>query len=259
MSIPRTLVRASHRDTVRLPSGTTLEYTLIRSSSELPATPETVDGQVQKLAICLHPWSWLGGRMNDPVLQLLTEPLLERGYDVLRYNSRGVGKSTGWASFTGSREAEDLKELVQWARSEMPDLNSLVLAGYSHGSLIASLHPVLDNIQTSHILLSYPIGPRHWLTAFHGSHYTNALKSLLHDSRSNVLIIHGDDDNFTSVDAYDAWVTNLQKDREALSSSEQAVQSPGKLEVMKVEGASHFWREEDAVGRLLDIVRSWLP
>ncbi len=62
------------------------------------------------------------------VLQLLTEPLLERGYGVLRYNSRGVGKSTGWASFTGIREAEDLKELVQWTRSEMPHLSSLVLA-----------------------------------------------------------------------------------------------------------------------------------
>ena len=59
------------------------------------------------------------------MLQLLTEPLIERGYDVLRYNSRGVGKSTGWASFTGSREAEDLKELVQWAQSTM-HLTSLV-------------------------------------------------------------------------------------------------------------------------------------
>ena len=62
------------------------------------------------------------------VLQILTDPLLERGYDVLRYNSRGVGNSTGWASFTGSREAEDLKELVQWARSKMPHLESLILA-----------------------------------------------------------------------------------------------------------------------------------
>ncbi|RDX57159.1 alpha/beta-hydrolase [Lentinus brumalis] len=233
--------RVSKRDTVQLPSGTVLE------------------SELKKLAICLHPWSWLGGRMDDPVLQLLTEPLLERGYGVLRYNSRGVGKSTGWASFTGIREAEDLKELVQWTRSEMPHLSSLVLAGYSHGSLIASLHPVLDDVQTSHIFLSYPIGPRHWLTAFHGSRYTTALQSLLCDPRSNVLLIYGDEDEFTSASSYDAWVADLQKDREVASSSEQTRQSPGKLEVVKVEGASHFWREDDAVVRLIDTVSAWLP
>ncbi|KAI0719401.1 alpha/beta-hydrolase [Cerioporus squamosus] len=259
MSVSRA-PRVSQRDTVQLPSGTVLEYTLIkRSLSEQPGTAVSSTSELQKLAVCLHPWSWLGGRMNDPVLQLLTEPLLERGYCVLRYNSRGVGKSTGWASFTGVREAEDLKELVQWARSQMPHLNSLVLVGYSHGSLIASLHPVLDDIQTSHILLSYPIGPRHWLTAFHGSRYTSALQLLLRDPKSNVLVIYGDDDNFTSVGSYDAWVASLQKDREAAPSSEQTHHPPGKLEVVKIEGASHFWREEDAVHRLLDVVRAWLP
>ncbi|KAI1796933.1 alpha/beta-hydrolase [Ganoderma leucocontextum] len=247
--------RTSRHDTVRLPSGTTLEYTLIqpRSSSSRPDLRE--DQHVaKKLAICLHPWSWLGGRMNDPVLQLLAEPLLENGYDVIRYNSRGVGKSTGWASFTGHREGEDLKELVQWARSTMPNITSLVLAGYSHGSLIASLHPVLEDVKTSHILLSYPMGPRHWLTAFHGHRYTTALKSLVDDPRSNILVIYGDDDNFTTAESYDTWVASL---REAPADLPGAL-TRGELEVVKVAGASHFWGEEDAVGKLNETVREWL-
>ncbi|KAI0749660.1 alpha/beta-hydrolase [Daedaleopsis nitida] len=248
-------------DTTQLPSGTILEYILIQGQVT-PSTSRDGDRRSSKLAICLHPWSWLGGRMNDPVLQLLTGPLLDRGYDVLCYNSRGVGKSTGWASFTGSREAEDLKEFVQWARTTMPQLTSLVLAGYSHGSLIASMHPVLEDVQTSHILLSYPIGPRHWLTAFHGHRYTTALRSLRSDPRSNLLVIYGDDDNFTSVAAYDVWVTTLQDDDRGAcseSSTDTSSTSRGKLEVVKVEGASHFWREEDAVNRLFDVVRGWLP
>lgn len=53
------------------------------------------------------------------VLRSLTRALHARGYHVLRYNSRGVGKSTGWPSFTGSREARDLRELVSWALGQI--------------------------------------------------------------------------------------------------------------------------------------------
>ena len=81
----------------------------------------------------------------------------------------------------------------------------------------------------------------------------------MRDSRSNVLIVYGDDDEFTSADAYDAWVTTLRKDREALSTGEQTEHTPGNLEVVKIEGASHFWREEEAVDRLIEVVRGWLP
>ena len=74
------------------------------------------------------------------VLQVLTEPLLENGYTVIRYNSRGVGKSTGWASFTGHREGEDLKELVQWAKSTMGNVTSLVIAV---GTQLIAMHAVV--------------------------------------------------------------------------------------------------------------------
>ncbi|KAH9847682.1 alpha/beta-hydrolase [Lenzites betulinus] len=235
------------REIVHLPSGTQLEYVLLRSSS-----PEASS---KKLAVCLHPWSWLGGRLNDPVLQIVTEPLLERGYDVLRYNSRGVGNSKGWASLTGAQEVEDLKELVQWARSTTPDLTKLVLLGYSHGSLIASMHPVLSDLETSHILISYPLGPRHWLTAFHTHRYTAALQTLVKDLKSKILIIYGDDDNFTAVDSYDSWAKGLQESRSQQKAG--GSEGNGKLEVVKIAGASHFWREHEAVLRLIDAVRDW--
>jgi len=63
----------------------------------------------------------------DRVLCSLADPLLEARYHVLRYNSRGVGESTGSSSFTGFSEAEDLKALVQWALGQLENIDCLVL------------------------------------------------------------------------------------------------------------------------------------
>lgn len=58
---------------------------------------------------------------------MLMKPLHARGYHVLRYNSRGVGSSTGWASFTGLSEAGDLAALTEWAVDKLGDVRSVVV------------------------------------------------------------------------------------------------------------------------------------
>lgn len=117
------------------------------------------------------------------------------------------------------------------------------------------MHPVLPDLDTSHILLSYPLGPRHWLTAFHTHRYTTALQSLVRHPKSNVLVIYGDSDNFTAVESYGAWANSLKDLRAAEA---QDATAHGKLEVVQIAGASHFWREPPAVRRLLDVVRTWV-
>ncbi|KAJ7127109.1 Alpha/Beta hydrolase protein [Mycena epipterygia] len=183
--------------------------------------------------------------MNDPVLQLLMEPLHARGYHVLRYNSRAVGRSTGWASFTGLSEAGDLEALIEWALATVKDVRSVVVLGYSYGSLIASLQPVLPGITTSHILLSYPMGVRGWLTLFR-SRYKEKLNELLHNPAANVLVVFGDRDEFTSAANYRTWRSGLEAENIA-----------GKLECVEVEGGTHFWRDSDA-DALVEIVSRWL-
>uniref|UniRef100_D8Q4L1 Xaa-Pro dipeptidyl-peptidase-like domain-containing protein n=2 Tax=Schizophyllum commune (strain H4-8 / FGSC 9210) TaxID=578458 RepID=D8Q4L1_SCHCM len=216
----------------------------------LQAPRALLRSSASKIAVCLHPWSWLGGRMSDPVVGMAKDVLLEQGYHVLRYNSRGVGLSNGQASFTGLAEGEDLEAVVQWMLSRIPDADTVTIAGYSHGSLIASLHPVLEPpIRTNHILISYPLGPRGWLTLFKSALYASKLEDLLRNPRARVFIIHGDSDDFTSASAYRTWVEGLR--------SVTGGEGKAQLTVSVSSGTSHFWQGrgqddlEDAIARFL--------
>ena len=118
--------------------------------------------------------------------------------------------------------------------------------GYSHGSLISSLHPILPApIKTSHLLLSYPLGPRSFLTLFHGGTYTDRLNRLINDPRSNVLIVYGDRDEFTAVETYEGWVAELRK-------------NDGEFRAELVQGATHFWTSRSGQ-RLKEIIKDWVP
>ncbi|KAJ7650393.1 alpha/beta-hydrolase [Roridomyces roridus] len=222
---------------VALSTGVSLEI-------KLSSPPTTASNAEHKsLAILLHPWSRLGGRYSDPVLLSLTTPLHAKGYHVIRYNSRGVGRSTGWASLTGSSEANDLAALVEWALSEVGNVRKVVVLGYSYGALIASLQPILEGIETAHILLSYPIAVRGWLTLFNHKKYEAALRGLLGNPKGNLLVVYGDGDDFTAVETYRRWKDAFSRDC--------------KLEVVEVAGATHFWRDSDGV-ELVGIVEKWL-
>ena len=173
-----------------------------------------------------------------------------------------MGGSSGWPSFTGLTEGKDLEELVQWGLGAVPSVKSVVLIvravvfivdgislscqGYSHGALIASLHPTLPApIKTSHLLLSYPLGPRSFLTLFHGGTYTDRLNKLINGSRSNLLIIYGDKDEFTGVEMYEGWVAELRK-------------NSGEFRVEPVQGATHFWTSRSGE-RLKEVIKDWVP
>ena len=53
------VLRTFSYEQIELPSGLKLEASL-----SFPANCEA--STASKLAVCLHPWSWLGGRMDDP-------------------------------------------------------------------------------------------------------------------------------------------------------------------------------------------------
>lgn len=49
------------------------------------------------------------------VLDIITQSLQIKDYHVFRYNSRGVGGSSGWPSLTGFTEGKDLEAVVDWS------------------------------------------------------------------------------------------------------------------------------------------------
>jgi hypothetical protein len=122
--------------------------------------------------------------------------------------------------------------------------------GYSHGSLIASLQPILPPpIKTSYILISYPLSTRGLLTLFHTRKYATALSGLIHSRAVDVLIIYGDKDEFTGAPEYDTWSEELKKDA--------AGDGTVRLYVVKIGGGSHFWRGREGK-EMTNAIRQWL-
>lgn len=66
MSSTSTLRLQSGHQVVELRSGTLLECMVTLAPASAHADGSSGDGPRSKLAVCLHPWSWLGGRMDDP-------------------------------------------------------------------------------------------------------------------------------------------------------------------------------------------------
>jgi uncharacterized protein len=99
----------------------------------LEAELDTVHGAKASLLLC-HPHPKMGGTMNAPLLLAIRDEMVRRGWNVLRFNFRGIGSSEGHAS-TGLEEVADaqggLGQLRE--RSQAP----VAIAGWSFGAAVA--------------------------------------------------------------------------------------------------------------------------
>jgi uncharacterized protein len=208
---------------------------------------------------------------------------------------------------TGLQEADDLRELVKCVLKRLDDVREVALIvsiylvpfsrlgaadtltllqlsplpkqGYSNGALTASMHPVLPApLRTTHILISYPLGPRVLLTAFRTQTYQRALEDLVRQPASRVLLCQGDADDFTAAETYDAWAEALGQlatgsdDTSEGENGEEHQQGTGGdsegegwssergsnvLEVVRIPDASHFWGGQ-AMRALIEAVTQFL-
>ncbi len=87
------------------------------------------------IAILAHPNPLAGGTMNNKLIYKIFYALHEIGFSVLRYNSRGVGKSFG--SFdNGVGEVADISRLIDHMKKDTNPLFVLCV-GYSFGGRVA--------------------------------------------------------------------------------------------------------------------------
>jgi uncharacterized protein len=87
------------------------------------------------IAIVLHPHPQFGGTMNHQIAYQLFYMFTKRGFAVLRFNFRGVGRSQGEFDH-GSGELSDAAAALDWVQSIHPDARSCWVAGFSFGAWI---------------------------------------------------------------------------------------------------------------------------
>lgn len=87
------------------------------------------------VALVLHPHPEHGGTMNNKVTYALYWTFVNRGFNVLRFNFRGVGKSEGRFS-QGEGELSDAASVLDWLQTYNPNASSCWIAGFSFGAWI---------------------------------------------------------------------------------------------------------------------------
>lgn len=100
---------------------------------DLEATLDRADEAVAGIVLC-HPHPRHGGTMRHPLLGAITRRAVAAGIDVLRFNFRGVGESTG-APGDGVLEERDITAAVSWMDDRSIPL--IGIAGWSFGAATA--------------------------------------------------------------------------------------------------------------------------
>lgn len=229
--------------------------------------PALAAEHVTRFALLAHPYGRLGGSSRDPVIRRLAFHLASLNWMVVLFDARGIGSSTGRASWTSLPEARDfqaildqlLKPLILRAISRSLESRAgskdwtLLRGGYSHGALVASAStPILlpadaPKLKTPLLLISYPVSYIWALTSFNTSHFEKALEAQLTESDEEILIIYSDSDQFTSQKAYRKWLDRLK------SNNSPAITN--KLSTFEAQ-TDHFWGGSYLT--LCQVVGEWL-
>jgi uncharacterized protein len=177
------------------------------------------------IAIILHPHPQFGGTMNNQIVYHLYYAFAERGFSVLRFNFRGVGRSQG-AFDHGQGELSDAASALDWAQSISPEARGCWIAGVSFGSWIG-MQLLMRRPEIEGFVSIAPPANRFDFT-------------FLAPCPSSGLFVHGDQDRVAPI-------------REVTSVIEKLKTQKGiAIEHAVVEGANHFFedRVDDLIGKV---------
>ncbi len=153
---------------------------------DVPEPDELSDDAV---AIICHGLPATGGSVYGRVTHLIDKSLRQLGLRTIRFNFRSVGDSAGEHD-NGDGETDDLLLVGQWVKQHFPQAE-LWLAGYDFGSYVTAR--AATELACKHLIaVAPPVAqfdfgaidrpPCHWL------------------------VIHGDEDEHTPIDAVQSWV-----------------------------------------------------
>ena len=184
------------------------------------------------VAMILHPHPSSGGTMNNRIVQELYKTFQRRGFAVLRFNFRGVGKSQGVFD-NGIGELSDAASALDWVQSIHPEAETTWVAGVSFGAWIGMQLLMRRPEITGFVSVSPPANMYDF--------------SFLAPCPSSGLIINGTADRVAPPKDTNALVGKLREQKGITITHEE------------IEGADHFFRDDELhMKPMIDNVQSYV-
>ena len=181
------------------------------------------------IAIILHPHPQFGGTMNNQIVYNLYYAFAERGFSVLRFNFRGVGRSQGGFDH-GAGELSDAAAALDWLQTINPEARACWIAGVSFGSWIG-MQLLMRRPEIEGFISVAPPANRFDF-------------SFLAPCPSSGLFVHGDIDRVAPLKEVTGLIEKLKTQKGIL------------IEHAVISGANHFF--ENRVEPLIEEVRQYL-
>jgi len=159
--------------------------------------------------VLCHPHPLYGGEMDNPVVTTAAEAAVEEGFQTLRFNFRGVGKSEGTHA-DGVGEKDDVRAAIELLNSKF-DGPSLILVGYSFGAMVGLPVAIEDARVKGVVVIAPPLEMHNF--------------DFLKGSKKDKLVIVGNRDLYCPVGK--------------LKELYQHLEDPKSL--VMIEGANHFF------------------
>jgi alpha/beta superfamily hydrolase len=166
------------------------------------------------IALILHPHPLYGGTMNNKVVFNLYQTFVRRGFGVLRFNFRGVGRSQGTYD-NGQGELSDAASALDWIQGLNPNARQCWIAGFSFGAWIVMQLLMRRPELTGFVAVSPPAS----LFDF----------GFLAPCPSSGLIVHGTADDLVAEPEVAKLAQRLGNQRDI------------KVDYRKIQNASHFY------------------
>jgi alpha/beta superfamily hydrolase len=179
------------------------------------------------IALMLHPHPEHGGSMNNKVVYTLYHGFARRGFSVLRFNFRGVGRSQG--SFDrGEGELSDAASALDWLQGYNANASACWVAGFSFGAWIGMQLLMRRPEITSFVSVSPPANQYDF--------------TFLAPCPSSGLVIHGGDDKVVPEPSVSKLIAKLTNQRDIT------------IDYRIVPGTDHFFhdRQDDITTHLDD-------
>ncbi|MEP7076867.1 MAG: alpha/beta fold hydrolase [Acidobacteriota bacterium] len=197
------------------------------SHGRLEAILKEPAGTPSGVGLVCHPHPLGGGTMHNKVVFRIAAGLIDAGLVTLKFNFRGVGASTGeHDEIPGGKQ--DVVDALDYLAENYPS-EPITLAGFSFGSRVGMEVGIDDDRVVRLISIGTPVDK-----------YRDF--EFLKKVRKPILFIHGDKDEFGSID-------NLKRLVDEISKKNNDVE----LEVFQDSG--HFFDEH--LNELRDVVRDW--